>query len=192
MKTAAVIAAVGLVAGTASAQPPIPQSNYPPSVPSRLPPAAPVEPAPAPREQAAPAPGHKSVYRLIATDSHEHLFTSDANEADRLVRQGSFRMEGIGFTVLDKQYNGSVPLYRVVRPDAFHFLTTDPNAGAAQGVRQEGIVGYIDTQARPGTQALHAWRNTENGAVFYTTDPAGEQAPQIGLQYAGVVGYVGK
>jgi len=189
---ATAIASVNLFAAVAAAQP-LPQSNYPPNLPSRLPPAAqPAEPAPAPREQAAPAPGYKSVYRLLAVDGHEHLFTSDAGEADRLIRQGLFRMEGIGFTVLDRQYTDSVPLYRFVRPDGFHFLSTEPNAGATQGVRQDGIVGFIDTRPRPGTQALHAWRNTENGALFYTTDPSGEQAPRIGLQNAGVVGYVGK
>jgi hypothetical protein len=173
----------------AAAQPPV-QSNYPPNLPSRSPPT--VEQVPAPRQQAAPAPGYKSVYRLLAVDSREHLFTSDANEVDRLVRQGTFRMEGIGFSVLDQHYAGSAPLYRFVRPDGLHFLSTEPNAGAEDGVRREAIVGYIDTQPRAGTLPLHAWRNVETGAIFYTADPTGEQAERSGLQYAGVVGHVGR
>lgn len=178
-----------LAASFAVAQPPT-QSNYPPNIPSRTPPA--VESLPAPRQQAAPAPGYKSVYRLLAADSREHLFTSDANEVDRLIRDGTFRMEGIGFSVLDQHYKDSVPLYRFVRPEGFHFLSTEPNAGADQGVRRDALVGYIDTRSRPGTVPLHAWRNVETGALFYTADPTGEQAPRSGLQYAGVVGYVGR
>jgi Repeat of unknown function (DUF5648) len=187
------LGSLGIFAAIAAAQPPAQRSNYPPIPPARRPAAAqPQEQAPAPREQAAPTPGYKSVYRLIATDGHEHLFTTDASETDRLVRRSLFRMEGIGFTVLDQHYEDSVPLFRFVRPDGFHFLSTEANAGAAEGVRQEGVLGYVDTQPRPGTRALNAWRNPQTGATFYTADRTGEQAPQIGLQFAGVVGYVGK
>jgi hypothetical protein len=178
------------VAAAAAAQPPNTQSNYPPNLPSRTPPV--VERIGAPREQAAPVPGYKSVYRLLERNSREHLFTSDANEVDRLVRLGTHFMEGIGFSVLDQHYTGSVPLYRFLRPDGFHFLSTDANAGSDQDVRRDALVGYIDAQQRQGTVPLHAWRNAETGALFYTADPTGEQAPRSGLQYAGVVGYVGR
>jgi hypothetical protein len=180
-----IASSVAILTAFAFSAPAQTQSNYPPRSPT-------VETLPPPKEPSRPAPGYKNVYRLLATDSHEHLFTSDANEANRLIRDGAFRSEGVGFSVLDKEYKDSVPLYRFVRPDGYHFLSTDTNAGAQQGVRREGILGYIDPQPRAGTVALNAWMNSDTGAIMYTTDPTGENAPRSGLVYRGVVGYVSK
>lgn len=150
-----------------------------------------VEVAPLPQPKAGPPPGHQNVYRLGGVNVTDHLYTTNANEVRTLTDSGAYRLEGVGFYVLDREYKDSVPLYRFGTAAGRHFLHTDRAAGNAEGVKLEGPIGYVDPQQRAGTVPLYAWVNPANGDCFYTTDRAGEQAPTMGMQYKGVVCYVG-
>jgi hypothetical protein len=150
-----------------------------------------IEIAPTPQPKAGPPPGYQDVYRLAGITVTDHLYTSDANEVRRVTESGAYQLDGVGFRVLDREYKDSVPLYRFANPAGRHFLHTDRSAGGAEGVRLEGPIGYVDPQPRPGTVPLYAWINPTNGDCFYTTVRSGEQAPQMGMQYRGMVCYVG-
>jgi len=158
--------------------------------PSQMPPPMERLPAPAPRT-GLPA-GYRMVYRLIETNGQDYLFSTDPNEANTLVQRGTYRYEGPAFGVLDQNYAGTVPLFRFGTANGRHFLSTDANAGVTSGARNEGPIGYVDPQPRANSVPLHAWSNPGTGAVLYTTDPNGEQAPQLGFQYRGVVCYVAR
>jgi hypothetical protein len=143
-----------------------------------------------PQPQTSAPPGYQPVYRLAGVALPDHLYSTDAGEPARVAATGNYRYEGVGFYVLAQHYKGSVPLYRLLNSAGRHMLVTDPAAGAARGDRVEGVIGYVDPGPRQGTVALRAWFNPTNGDYLYTTDPNGEWAPRLGMQYRGIVGYV--
>ncbi len=145
----------------------------------------------APPPQATPPPGYKNVYRLAGATMTDHLYTSDANEVRQLTQSGAYQVDGVGFNVLDREYKDSVPLYRFSTPAGRHFLHTDRAGGGIEGAKNEGPIGYVDPKPRPGTVPLYAWADPATGDCFYTTNRTGEQAPQMGMQYRGIVCYVG-
>jgi hypothetical protein len=142
------------------------------------------------RQQIAAPPGYQPVYRLAGLAAPDHLYTTDGDEARRVAASGTYRFEGAGFFVMDQQYSGSVPLYRMLTPTGRHILSTNPAAPGSQGARMEGAIGYVDPRPHSGTVALYAWFNPSNGDSLYTTDPGGEWAPRLGMQYVGVVCFV--
>jgi hypothetical protein len=175
------VAVLGLTAAA-----PAQTSYYPP----RPVPAPAYELAPMPRQPADAPPGYRKIYRLAANFADDHLYTPNASEAYSVAATGAYRNEAAVFYVFDRQYDGTVPLYRFLTPAGKHILSTDRFAGAAQGARLEAPIGYIDTRPRAGEVALHGWYNPATGGYFYTTDPSGELAPGGGMQYIGVIGYV--
>jgi hypothetical protein len=141
-----------------------------------------------------PRPGNLSryerVYRLVGNNGPDHLYTTDPNEVRRVTDTGSYRLERGGFYALDRQYPGTVPLYRFCTANVRHLLGTSVRDGAAAGGRLEGMIGYVYTEPAPGTTPLYAWYNPASGDYFYTTDPSGELAPLGNMRYQGVVCYV--
>jgi hypothetical protein len=158
------------------------------AAPAQPPPQA--EVGPLPRPKAGPSPGYRNVYRLAGINIGDHLYSTDGNEIRSLTDAGAYRLDGVGFRVRDREYPNSVPLYRFSTPTGRHFLHTDQSAGSAEGATRGGLIGYVDSQPRPGTVPLYAWFNPATGDSFYTTDRTGEQAPQMGMQYRGIVCYV--
>ena len=118
--TFAAVAAVGLLAAAAPAQ-----SNYPPNSappPAVTPPAPTYEQLPAPQPAAPPTGYYQPVYRLVDVNHTDHVFTTNREEVDHLTRSNTHRQEGVNFYVMDKEYSGSVPLYRFSTPGGKHFL----------------------------------------------------------------------
>jgi hypothetical protein len=150
-----------------------------------------VEVAPPPQPIGGRPPGYQNVYRLAGINVNDHLYSTDPNEARRVTEAGAYRLDGVGFYVLDREYKDSVPLYRFSTPAGRHFLHIDRSGGGVEGARLEGAIGYVDPQPRQGTVPLCAWFSPATGDCFYTTDRTGEQAPQMGMQYRGIVCYVG-
>jgi hypothetical protein len=148
-----------------------------------------VELAPVPRQQSAPQ-GYQAVYRLFGTGASDHLYTTSPEEMQRVITAGSYKPEGVGFYVMDQQYKDTEPLYRFSTQGGQHFLHTDRRAGEAAGAQLDGTIGYIDTQPHRGEVPLYAWFNPANGDSLYTTNRNGEVAPQAGMQFRGIVGYV--
>jgi hypothetical protein len=142
-----------------------------------------------PQQVAAP-PGFQPVYRLAGLTAPDHLYTTDSEEARRVAVSGTYRFEGAGFYVLSQPYRSTVSLCRLITPTGQHILSTNPAAPVSQGARMEGVIGYVAPRPHPGTVALYSWFNPTNGDCLYTTDPNGEAAPQLGMQYVGVVCYV--
>jgi hypothetical protein len=158
------------------------------AAPAQTPPGIELAPAPQPKPQS----GYQKVYRLAGIGINDHLYSTNPDEVRRVTDAGGYRLDGVGFYVLDREYMDSVPLYRFSYQTSHHFLHTDRNGGTVEGARLEGTIGYVDQQPRAGTVPLYAWINPTTGDCFYTTDRKGEQAPQMGMQYRGIVCYVGQ
>src|SRR5262245_61436571 len=129
------------------------------------------------------------IYRMLDVASNDHVYARDPNEVNMLRWQGSHRYEGVACQTFADPQPGTRPLYRFVRPDGKHLLDTrrstpDPRA------RLEDLLGYIAAEPRPGLVPLTAWVNPRDGLFFYTTDPRGEFAPNLGYRNEGVLGYV--
>ncbi|WP_420912096.1 hypothetical protein [Caballeronia grimmiae] len=60
-----------------------------------------------------------------------------------------------------------------------HFYTSHTDEPAS-GYASEGIAGYVFPTQETGTVALYRWRHPESNLHFYTVDPNGEAAPQLG------------
>jgi hypothetical protein len=188
----AAVAVVGLLAASLSAQYPFPQSYRPPYQPPYRPPEQLYQP-PRPLEAAAPPEGYQTVYRLVNLVNNDHVYTIDLHEVHRLSRSGSHRYEGPAFLTLTERYDGTLPLYRFVLPDAAkHMLGIQRWAGADQGARFEAVLGYIDASPRPGLHPLTVWYNPTQNLFFYTSKGRGEFAPLTGYTRQGILGYVAR
>jgi hypothetical protein len=87
-------------------------------------------------------------YRLYNPNSHQHHWTTDANEYNALGGLG-WSKEGIDGYILPSQATGSVPLYRLYinAYGGLHLWTTDAFEknvlSTTQGWTDEGIAGYV-------------------------------------------------
>ena len=137
------------------------------------------------------APGEVPVYRVSNHNTNEHIYTTDPNEVATLLQSGQYTFEGATFEVGAQPGQGLVPLYRCIRPNGMHFLTTSPPQQFGPSAGQiEHRLGYIATQDQQNLRPLFAWMNPDTGLGFYTTDPNGEYAMQSGYQPEGLLGYV--
>jgi hypothetical protein len=95
---------------------------------------------------------------------------------------------------MSSQGSGTTALYRLASTQGDSFLTRDSNersSAAAQGMHDQGVVGYIATSQQPGTEPLYRLFNPGAGQHFYTTSSAErQQAIQAGMKDEGVIGYV--
>lgn len=60
-----------------------------------------------------------AVYRLLSSDSGQHMFTASHDEAETLARSG-WTYEGIAFSCSDE----GVPVWRLISPSGSHMFTT--------------------------------------------------------------------
>ena len=134
--------------------------------------------------------GYQPIYRLHDRALGDHVYTTDLNEVRTLQLRGTHDYEGVTFSVLSQPYDGTRPLYRFARPDGKHYLDTRRSAAIEGGGQLEATLGYVDAAPRAGLVPLQVWVNDRNGLFFYTSDPRGEVAGQIGYSYRGTLGYV--
>ncbi len=87
------------------------------------------------------------LFRLYQSQSQQHLWTTDANEATVLGETPDYTYEGISGYVLPTQVSGTTPLYRLYLASLqVHLWTTDQNEYTVLGAGgwvQEGIIGYV-------------------------------------------------
>jgi hypothetical protein len=87
------------------------------------------------------------LYRLYNAVSHQHHWTSDANEAMVLGERTDWSYEGIATYVLPSAAAGTTPLHRLALPNtALHLWTIDTNEKnvlSQRGWLYEGVVGYV-------------------------------------------------
>jgi hypothetical protein len=129
------------------------------------------------------------VYRFFNPDTADHLYAIHPRSEDPSAMR-EYRPEGIEFYAGTRPRPGLVLLLRYTKASGGHFYATAGREPAGGRVRPEGPLGYISTEPQRGLVALHEWYHRGNDRHFYTTDPSGEQAPQSGYTYLGVVGYV--
>jgi hypothetical protein len=95
---------------------------------------------------------------------------------------------------MSSQGSGTTALFRLAAPQGGSFLTRDSNersSAAAQGMQDQGVVGYIATSQQPGTEPLFRLFNPGAGQHFYTNSQSErQQAMQAGMKDEGVIGYV--
>src|SRR4051794_36348713 len=94
------------------------------------------------------------VYR-VSSATLGHLYTTDFNEAEGLVRTGQYVMDGHAFNVAERPAPGLVPLYRFVKESGVRFLDTSRPAGGRLGGRVEMVLGYVSPRPRPSMVALY-------------------------------------
>jgi hypothetical protein len=136
--------------------------------------------------QVSPA-GTVSVLRMFNPATGDHLWTTDPNEVNTLLYQGSWHVEGEGFRLNAAPGEGLVPLYRVYWPNGDHSVATVPPQNLPPGAQAEGVLGYASTEQLPGLVPLFGFRN-RYGREFFTTDPNGETVTRRAQRF--VVGFV--
>ena len=110
-----------------------------------------------------------NIYRVYNSNTGEHFYTADRNEAVFLAKSG-WTYEGYAWTA-PKQSN--TPVYRLYNPNtADHHYTTDQNerdALVSYGWNDEGIGWYSDDAK--GTPLFRVYNpNATSGSHHYTTD----------------------
>lgn len=122
----------------------------------------------------------------------DYVYTADSAEGQRLTAAG-FVEQGAAGAVYTARAQGTVPLYRLRRPDGRHLFTFDEaerrNEVVRGGAAQEGIAGYLFPSPTSGTQPLY--RMSKDGSVYLTADSSDVSARQSnGWANDGVRGYV--
>lgn len=129
------------------------------------------------------------VYRLLATGSNDHVYTTDANEVHTLTLMRTHTYEGVAFHLFPFPQPGMRPVYRYVTANGTHLLDTQRPARLDPYARPEHILGYSAGPAQ-GLVPLHVWVHPHAGLAFYTTHPRGEFAAHNGYVYQGTLGHV--
>lgn len=113
-----------------------------------------------------------ALYRLFNSQSDDHLYTTDCDEKENLLRDGSYVDEGVVGYVAARQTRRSLPLYRMLLSSGEHFYTTDRKEvnqlSREQGNAAEGIVGYVADESSRGTVPFY--RIITGERHLYTTD----------------------
>lgn len=124
-----------------------------------------------------------ALYRLYNSQSRDHLYTTDCQEKDNLLRSGGYAYEGIAGYVATRQMRRTMPLYRLLLSSDEHFYTSDAqemnNLVQTGGGKSEGIVGYIASSQERNTAPFYRLINDRH---LYTTS---EQEKNTFLQNGG-------
>lgn len=126
-----------------------------------------------------------ALYRLYNSQAQDHLYTTNCDEKDTLIRNGGYVYEGVAGYLATRQQRRTAPLYRLILENGKHFYTADNNEmnnlTRSAGNKSEGIVGYVAGEQIRNTAPFY--RLTNNDAKhFYTTN---EQEKNSFLQSGG-------
>lgn len=122
----------------------------------------------------------------------DFVYTTDANQGAKLISEG-FQAQGDAGNVLTQPAAGTVPLYRLRRPDNGHIFTMDQ--GERQGLlgkagyQDEGIAAHLYPSPAPGTIPLYVMKKGETYLLTRDEDEVRQRAPG-GWVSLGVRGYV--
>lgn len=112
-----------------------------------------------------------ALYRLYNNETRDHLYTTNCDEKDDLVRRGTFVYEGITGYVATRSLRRTVPLYRMLLKNGAHFYTSDyqeMNDLTRDGHASEGVVGYLADSQQRNTVPLYRLFKVDRH--LYTTD----------------------
>jgi len=148
------------------------------------------------------------VHRYYHPGTHDHLYTTDANEIGTTnvgsVGNHGYSYEGVAFTVFNHHHAGLVPLYRYWNPNTKDHLytanageigTTTPGQAGNHGYSFESITGYVSAAEFPGSVGILRYWQPANHDHLYTVNPQEigtthvGQAGNHGYSFEGVVGY---
>lgn len=130
------------------------------------------------------------VHRLVHRSANDHVYTIDPNEVNTLTQQGTHNYDGPVFQLLGNPVPGAAPVYRFVTGDGRHFLDAQNPSGVDPRAYCESTLGYAMAQVAPGLVPLYLWVHPQLGLFFYTTNPNGERAAQLGYVNRGAGIYV--
>ena len=124
---------------------------------------------------AAYSQGQVAVYRLLNNQNGTHLWTTDCNERDNLIRNGTFRSEGTGFYLAQNSRRGYRAMHRILLANGNHFYTADEfenrRVSSDRGNRYESALGFVANGAVSGARPLYRlYLQGNNAHHFYTTD----------------------
>ncbi len=127
-----------------------------------------------------PSLNYINIYRI--SNNNKHLYTTDLNERDSLLRSG-WNYEGIIFDSPSSVTNS--PVYRLASSNGDHIFTTslnEKNHLTSTGWSYEGVAWYLDNTSP------QAFRFYVNGYHFFTTDliEALSITNTPGVQYEGI------
>jgi len=149
------------------------------------------------------------VHRYYHDSSHDHFYTTNANEIGTItngqVGNNGYKSEGVAFYALTHSAHETVPLYRYWNgSNKDHFYTADVNEiGATQngqtgnhGYTCEGVVAYVSAKPFAGMVPLYRYWHATNSDHFYSTNvqeinaTTKGQVGNYGYSCEGVAGYV--
>ena len=119
----------------------------------------------------------------IRTGGGDRTITADPIERD------AYPLDGAIFYVSSADHEAStVPLYRLFN-GSDHMVSLDPNEGAGQGYRVEGILGYPFLLQQPGTSELIRTYNASTGHHSLRNSTGLETEKGYSDEPLGVYGY---
>lgn len=121
----------------------------------------------------------------------DYVYSAEPKDAAALGAAGLVD-QGVAGKVLSARAPGTVPLYRVKKPDGRHVFTFDEaerRALVSKGAVTESTTGFLYPAAAPGTTPL--FRMSKDGAVYLTADNGDVQSRLAnGWVNEGIRGYV--
>jgi len=146
--------------------------------------------APRPPDRGGPATA-APLRRFFDSALSDYIYTVDANEAGSLVTTGLVD-QGAAGRILTAKAPGTVPLYRLKKPDGRHVFTFDEGERRSlvvKGAVTEGTTGYLYPSPAAGTTPLY--RMSKDGIPYLTADNGDVQSRLAsGWVNEGVRGYV--
>jgi hypothetical protein len=135
-----------------------------------------------------------ALYRLYNSQAQDHLYTTNCDEKDTLIRNGAYAYEGVAGYLAMRQQRRTEPLYRLILENGRHFYTADSsemnNLTRRAGNKSEGIVGYMASEQIRNTAPLYRLVNND-AKHFYTTNEQEKDAfLQSGGRLEGTTGYL--
>lgn len=130
-----------------------------------------------------PPVGEKTipVHRFYNSKTGEHFFTANHPEGSG----AGYLYEGVGFKVfLAQNKDATIPLYRCLKPNGFHFVSTSSNC---EGTHVEGLYGFIKNQPSEDSAALYRSYNSGSGDHLFTTNST--EANQAPYKVESILGY---
>jgi hypothetical protein len=135
----------------------------------------------------------RPLLEFATADDRGSFYTLNRAEGERAQREHGFtpKSDSEGITMFDKELDGTIPVYRLRQKDGFQTyllsIRTDEMDRLKDSFENEGVVGYIYTDARDGFMPLvrysknSDWRVAREGRLDLIL---------AGYGVDGVMGYV--
>jgi hypothetical protein len=138
-------------------------------------------------------PALRPVHRYYDAPNIVHFLTCNPR-AETQQRMRPMQYAGIECFIFSEPGRDRAPFDRHRNPKGGFFYEATGSWLMPRGNRRRGsfelTMGYVSTVPGRRFVAFHEWFHPQADRYFYTVDPTGEKAGELGYKYQGVVGYV--